>query len=57
MGRVAKDNEMKSIIDHMVFCIFCNWTGTVGDCFSGENGDLKCPKCGKIITINKAEEN
>ncbi len=39
---------MRSITSIKVTCQKCHWEGTVGDCESGEDGCLACPKCGTL---------
>lgn len=49
---------MGKITEQLVNCLSyqCGWTGKVGECESGEEGDLVCPKCRancKVITGQK----
>jgi uncharacterized Zn finger protein (UPF0148 family) len=54
--------ELRRITEIPCLCpnMHCGWEGLTGDCESGKDGDLVCPRCNKfrvLIQYNEHERN
>jgi hypothetical protein len=47
---MAEFNPLPKITEQRCGCT-CGWKGTVGDTEPDDDGELTCPKCGKIIVV------